>query len=69
MARKANRRAADRSTSRVSVSFTAQQYDELVDQAKKKRVSMAWVVRDAVDQYLRAENPLFFLAESETKEG
>jgi len=27
--------------------------------ARRKRVSIAWVIRDAVDKYLSAEAPLF----------
>lgn len=39
-------------TVRASVSFPAIDYIELERIAAKKRVSLAWVVRDAVDQYL-----------------
>jgi hypothetical protein len=39
-------------TIRASVSFPASDYTELERIAAKKRVSLAWVVRDAVDQYL-----------------
>lgn len=43
---------------RVSVSFDAADYAEIKDIAKYKRVSTAWVVRDAVASYLDAQTPL-----------
>lgn len=43
---------------RVSVSFDAADYAELKDIARYKRVSTAWVVRDAVASYLDARAPL-----------
>jgi hypothetical protein len=46
-------------TVRASVSFSANDYAELELIAAEKRVSVAWVVRDAVGQYLAARNPLF----------
>lgn len=44
---------------RVSVSLDADDYADLKAIAKNKRVSLAWVVRDAVSDYLDARNPLF----------
>ena len=46
-------------TNRVSISFAAAEYDEIKKIAKDKRVSTAWVVRDAVTSYLDARTPLF----------
>jgi hypothetical protein len=43
---------------RVSVTFPANHYTELVRISERKRVSVAWVVRDAVDAYLSADAPL-----------
>ena len=43
---------------RVSVSFDAADYAEIKDIARYKRVSTAWVVRDAVASYLDARTPL-----------
>ena len=43
---------------RVSVSFDAADYAEIKDIARYKRVSTAWVVRDAVASYLNARTPL-----------
>ena len=39
-------------TIRVSVSFPDDQYSELEQIANVQRVSLAWVVRDAVQDYL-----------------
>lgn len=44
---------------RASVSFPAEDYAELESIAKNRRVSLAWVVRDAVSRYLAQQRPLF----------
>jgi hypothetical protein len=44
---------------RISVTFEPEHYEELRRIAKRKRVSLAWVVRDALGLYLAAETPLF----------
>ena len=44
---------------RVSVSFDAADYEELRRIATEKRVSLAWVVRDAVAAYIFRRGPLF----------
>lgn len=44
---------------RVSVSFKRPDYAELEAVAREKKVSIAWVVRDAVNAYLTARSPLF----------
>jgi hypothetical protein len=45
---------------RASVTFSADQYAELERIAEEKKVSVAWVVRDAVEKYLEAQCPLFW---------
>ena len=44
---------------RVSISFAAADYAAIRNIAREKRVSAAWVVRDAVTSYLDARAPLF----------
>ena len=44
---------------RLSVSVDAVDYADLKKIASEKRVSVAWVVRDAVATYLDARAPLF----------
>lgn len=44
---------------RASVSFDGGDYAELERIAEAKRVSVAWVVREAVSMYLGEGNPLF----------
>jgi hypothetical protein len=48
----------DKSPHRLSVSLTAEQYRELNKIARKNRVSVAWVVREAIDKLLRDDLPL-----------
>ena len=44
---------------RITVSLSKDDYDEITRIAQSKKVSASWVVRDAVDQYLSEQNPLF----------
>ena len=44
---------------RTSVSFPPALYQTLGDLAKKKKVSVAWVVRDAAEKYVSDQWPLF----------
>jgi metal-responsive CopG/Arc/MetJ family transcriptional regulator len=44
---------------RASISFPPDLYATLEEIAKQKKVSLAWVVRDAAEQYLAQKWPLF----------
>ena len=44
---------------RTTVSIPAGNYEGLEQIADRKKVSVAWVVRDAIDKYLDTELPLF----------
>lgn len=44
---------------RASISFRQETYQTLEGIARQKKVSLAWVVRDAVDQYISDKWPLF----------
>lgn len=44
---------------RTSVTFPGDVYAELERIAEEKKVSVAWVVRDAVEKYVDARYPLF----------
>lgn len=44
---------------RLSVSLTQDQHVELLEIAEKNKVSVAWVVREAIERLLRDEQPLF----------
>ena len=46
-------------STRLSITLTQEQHREIKRVAKRKCVSRAWVVRDAVGQYLEAQAPLF----------
>jgi metal-responsive CopG/Arc/MetJ family transcriptional regulator len=44
---------------RASISFPRDLYSTLEEIARKKKVSLAWVVRDAAEQYVAEKWPLF----------
>jgi metal-responsive CopG/Arc/MetJ family transcriptional regulator len=46
-------------TARASVTFPAALYAELERIAEEKKVSVAWVVRDAAEKYVAEQYPLF----------
>lgn len=50
---------ATKEGTRASVTFPADLYAELERIAGEKKVSVAWVVRDAVEKYIEAQYPLF----------
>ena len=50
--------ASSPSSVRVSVSFPKEQYELLSRIAQEKKVSVAWVTRDAVEKYLTQQWPL-----------
>lgn len=50
--------AADHSSHRLSVSLTPEQYQQLNEMARENRVSVAWVVREAIDRLLKEDMPL-----------
>ena len=49
---------ASKRTVRASISFPEQQYQVLEKIAVENKVSLAWVVRDAIDGYLKSKWPL-----------
>lgn len=44
---------------RASVTFPPELYRILEDLAKKKKVSIAWIVREAAEKYVADQWPLF----------
>ena len=46
-------------TTRATISFPTEIYLELERIAEAKKVSVAWVVREAAEKYLDAQWPLF----------
>lgn len=59
MAVTAKQHASAKEGTRASVTFPADLYVELERIAEEKKVSVAWVVRDAVEKYVEAQYPLF----------
>lgn len=45
-------------TVRTSVTIPKEDHQELERIAEKKKVSVAWVIREAVEEYLKQEAPL-----------
>lgn len=64
MAKKSAPKKSRPKTVRCSISFPTEQYDELERLAKSKKVSLAWVVRDAMDRYLAEQWPLLHRSRS-----
>lgn len=61
MATKAPQTAAlrpDQKTTRASISFPNDLYETLERIAEEKKVSVAWVVRDAAEKYVNDQWPL-----------
>lgn len=50
---------AEGASVRASISFSQDLYQTLEEIAKRKKVSLAWVVREASEQYVEAQWPLF----------
>lgn len=48
----------DPKTTRASVSFPNDLYETLEKIAKQKKVSVAWIVRDAAEKYVNEQWPL-----------
>ena len=44
---------------RATISFPPDIYETLKGIAKEKKVSLAWVVREATEQYIADKSPLF----------
>ena len=55
---KRNDSGAHEHTVRASISFPEEQYQALERIAAENKVSLAWVVRDAIDGYLKSKRPL-----------
>lgn len=66
MPRKANRGQDSVKATRASVSFPRDVYKELERLAAAKKVSLAWVVREAAEKYVADQWPL--LASSENSD-
>lgn len=66
MATMTNQRAPAKDGTRASVSFPAGLYAELERIAVDRKVSVAWVVRDAVEKYVEAQYPLFAASSGES---
>ena len=58
--RKAKKKAPSTAAVRASISFPPDIYETLESIAREKKVSLAWVVREAAEQYIGSKWPLLF---------
>ena len=56
---KSETRDANSKTVRTSVTIAAEDHEELERIAEQKKVSLAWVIREAIERYLSNDSPLF----------
>jgi predicted transcriptional regulator len=42
---------------RATISFSPDLYETLEDLAKQRKVSLAWIVRDATEKYIAEQSP------------
>jgi hypothetical protein len=56
--RKEKSASAENSSVRATISFPMELYKTLEDIARQKKVSLAWVVREAAEQYIADKWPL-----------
>lgn len=57
--RKAKPEPAEGASTRATISFPSELYKTLEGIAREKKVSLAWVVREAAEQYVADKWPLF----------
>lgn len=67
VAKKQTRKVRRASQPRVSVTFPPELYATLVELARKRKVSVAWIVRDAADHYVAAQPALVGQANGSAK--
>ena len=46
-------------STRITVSFSMETHQQIVQRAQQRKVSASWIVRDAVESYFAQELPLF----------
>ena len=56
--RKKRMKAQKTAQVRATISFPPDLYETLEELAKQKKVSLAWVVREAAEKYITGERPL-----------
>lgn len=56
---KTDTRAATPRNVRTSVTVSFENHEELERIAEQKKVSVAWVIREAIEQYINNDSPLF----------
>ena len=49
---------------RITVTVPKGDYEQVCRMAKSKKVSNAWIIRDAVEKYIQADTPLFAMKEA-----
>ena len=65
--RAAKKKDSSKASVRTSISFPSDMYETLESVAKEKKVSLAWVVREAAEQYIGSKLPLLFKRKTEER--
>lgn len=69
MIKKKNTKTGSDAAPRTSITFPSDLYETLEQIAKKKKVSVAWVVRDAAEQYVVNQWPLLEVGNIHQQDG
>ena len=56
----AKKKDSSKATVRASINFSLDMYETLESVAREKKVSLAWIVREAAEQYISSKWPLLF---------
>ena len=64
---KGKQKMENKGTLRASVGFPQDLYRTLEKMARQKKVSLAWVVREAAEKYVADQTPLFGNGEGSTR--
>ncbi len=49
---------------RITVTVPPSDYEQVCRMARARKVSNAWIIRDAVEKYIQADTPLFAVKEA-----
>jgi metal-responsive CopG/Arc/MetJ family transcriptional regulator len=65
---KQKQKTEDKGTLRASIGFPQDLYRTLERMARQKKVSLAWVIREAAEKYVADQTPLFGNSEGNSRQ-